>query len=333
MIVVHKEGGLQEMVKEASRIEACQRSYDSEYSHEFSIQCATDVAFLKSGGNIEEAAALLVHIESATCSYLNNCLRMGVSSYPYGKLQGWVSVRRKQLKQWLPLQETFNRLDQRITAMRACRLSGGRIRLLLVVFRELKMEYQKFLFVVSRLEVVHAGYGWTERERALKQKEYEKDVTTSPYNLMREQVVCPWIDRTINDLARVNEMLDTVADCCRSSGGGDGDGIEHWMMLDDEDRGIVDQWGGGSGCGSVGGGSGSGYCNAALDSTVDVDSDDAAEMVSSVPTVLENPTLRRRRSGGMTTVGQALDTLRSDPDKFKAFGEMTRHMTEMMRLD
>ena len=32
-------------------------------------------------------------------------------------------------------------------------------------------------------------------------------------------------------------------------------------------------------------------------------------------------------------VGQALDTLRTDPQKFKAFAEMTRHMSEMMRID
>ena len=303
---------LQELAKEASRIVACQKSYDSEYYHEFNVNMVTNVPFLQTGGNVEEANSLLCHIENAVCSYLHSCTSMGAASTPYGRMQGWVSRRRQQLKEWLPVQETYTQMNQRMHRMRACRLSGDRVRHLMRAFREMKQEFSKFLIVVPPSEItLHQQVGWTEREREAKKQLYAKDPTTSPYNLMREEVLLPWICTTINDLARVNEMLDTL-----ENGNGKED-IEHWMMLDSADREMIGQWSGHRKKSVDGGGS---------DGSVDSDDDLVGDPIGPRSNGNSN-------HGHFSTIGQALDTLRSDPNKFKAFTEMTRHMNEMMRLD
>ena len=293
LTIIKKENNvLLELVKEASRISACQKSYDSEYYHEYNVDMATNVTFLETGGNIEEAETLLEHIENAACSYLNNCSRIGAASSPYGVLQGWVNLRRAQLKRWLPIQEFYNRIKARIHSARSCRLTSDRVRHLLVVFRKIKNDFSNFvMFAPPSAANNIMQYG--------KEDVWE---TAAPYNLMKK-VLLPLINQTINDLARVNEMLDTI-ESCRG-----GDEIEHWMMLNSDDRDKMVQWSGGQQKGN---------------DDDSVDSDDAES--SSTHNIGGN-------GGGITTVGQALDTLRSDPHKFKAFTEMTRHMNEMMRLD
>ena len=271
----------------------------------------TNVPFLQTGANVEEANSLLCHIENAVCSYLHSCTSMGAASTPYGRMQGWVSQRRQQLREWLPVQETYNQMNQRMHRMRACRLSSDRVRHLMRAFRDMKQEFSKFLIVVPPSEItLHHQVGWTEREREAKKQKYMKDPTTCPYNLMREQVLLPWICTTINDLARVNEMLDTL-----ENGNGKED-IEHWMMLDSADQEMIGQWSGHRKSFDGGGSDGS------------VDSDDDLVGDSIGPRSNGNS-----NNGHFSTIGQALDTLRSDPNKFKAFTEMTRHMNEMMRLD
>ena len=283
------------LVKEASRLEACQRSYDSEYFHEYSSDMSIDQAFLTEGGSIEEAETLLAHINSGVLSFLHCTARLGACSHPYGKLQGWINIRKRALENFLPVQKLFNHTILQFHSARACKVTRERVRALLCRFQKMKKNFNHFLVIVHGHP--HRSQPNTEEMK----KEYENDPTTSPCNMMREHVLLPMIDAMITDLARVYEFLDSIHETRRSSNssthrscgsgvdsvyGGfeeedEDEQIEHWMMLDDSDKAEMNKW-------------------------------TPSEMI---------------------TVGQALDTLRTDPQKFKAFAEMTRHMSEMMKID
>ena len=139
-------------------------------------------------------------------------------------------------------------------------------------------------------------------------KEYEHDPTTSPCNMMREHVLLPMIDDMITDLARVYEFLDSIHETRRSSSTSS-------MHSTNRSCGSVS-----TNVSSVYGGFEEEDEDEQIEHWMMLDDSDKAEMSKWTPSA-------------MTTVGQALDTLRTDPQKFKAFAEMTRHMSEMMRID
>ena len=151
------------------------------------------------------------------------------------------------------------------------------------------------------LVIVHGHPHRSQPNTEEMKKEYENDPTTSPCNMMREHVLLPMIDAMITDLARVYEFLDSIHETRRSSSssthrscGSGVDSVYGGFEEEDEDE-QIEHW-------------------------MMLDDSDKAEMNKWTPSE-------------MITVGQALDTLRTDPQKFKAFAEMTRHMSEMMRID
>ena len=258
-----------QLVQEISRIKACQRSYDSEYSHEYGVEMVNNIEFLNSGGNTEEALTLLNHINAAVLSTFHCTCKMGALSHPYGESQSWVNLRKKALTDFLPLFQTYETIRTRIDHMRASALTRHQVQLQISILRRLRSTLKEFVLVVYPNMPNSIP---TTSERTRREKEFVKNNDLCPYNKLRVQVLLPLIDTLVIDLHRVLEFLDGLAG---------GNEIEHWMMLDDHDKKDVERW-----------------------------------------TPKE-----------MTTVGQALDTLRTDPEKFKAFAEMTRHMSEMMRLD
>jgi hypothetical protein len=262
------------LVRESKRIEACQRSYDTEFPHRYGVHMCTNTSFLSEGGHIEEAVTLLNHIKTAVVSFFHCVCTMGCLSNPYGTLQGWTSIRKKEIEHWLPIQQTFDTVNTRITTMRSSPLSRQQVQRSINMLRRLRPTFSEFYYVIqSNLTQVILS----TQERAALKLAFERDADTSPINKMRNQVLLPMVDCALADLLRVLEFLDGLAG---------GNEIEHWMMLDSEELKEVGKW-----------------KNTSNDATC------------------------------MTTVGQALDTLRTDPSKFKAFAEMTRHMSEMMRVD
>ena len=295
------------LAKEASRIRACQRSYDSEYDHEWGMSVSDNVDFLKDPP-VSEADFLLKNIRMAYTSYMHCIRQLGCAQNPEdAKLGEWLEARNYDLEVF----RRFNLLNFSIAQSleirtKEARLGQQTLSSLLRRWKQLLQNHQKDPWTFSYGEDVLVGILAEIMRRFPDLKTFYHSSIRGPtptyrfpesffifYDLTRKHVLIPMCQRMIEDLARLEEFLISL----QSSGSrqdGQDELLEHF--------------------GSFGGMLFKSFRDP--QSSLDADADDEV-----------SPSL------GNGTIGLALSALHRDPGAFKSFCQLGRHLSDVTRLD